>query len=234
MNTKLNFEAITVTRTTNETEFALSVQPRTMSAPSLPLPNRLLSHLLDHFSKAAGISLELLKCEWPGSWTFDHVLCEDLGQLTGRAVLDIIEQRAAKTGVPGRATALCCMDDAAAEVAISFENRPHADWTIPEPADINGFVDAWYDESGIQAWAAGTNLRQFIDGFTFGSGATVHVTVRQPGNLHHLYECIFRALGDAVRIARGAADEGRLPGDGSGLAAKIEYTVRRSGGKSVK
>ena len=45
-----------------------------------------------------------------------------------------------------------------------------------------------------------------------------------PGNLHHLYETIFRGLGDAVAVAIGTAGS-CLPGDTSGLAGRCDYTV---------
>ncbi len=228
MKTTTIIPRLCVRRTTAETSFEIRIGPRDRRTPALSLPNRMLSHLLDHFAKASGLAIELGETEWPGSWPFDHVLCEDMGQLIGRGVGAVRDALAAETGVPGRAEATVCMDEAEVRVVLSFESRPRVDWRVPIECRIDGFVDAWYGPDGSQAgWCAGTNLRQFIDGFAYGSGATITVSVARGDNLHHLYECLFRACGDAVRDALGWTSCDRLPGDTSGLAGPPEYTVRR-------
>jgi len=225
----MTFQPIRVTRKTAETEITIVVRPRTGAIKSIPIPNRILSHFVDHLCRACGVEIELVDAAWPGSWRFDHVLCEDLGQLIGRGIAALHDRRARESGVAGRASAVCCMDDAESEIVLTFEGRPSARWDIPQGADIDGFVDAWYDEStGMQAQAMGTNLRQFLDGFSYGAGATLSVNARRAGNLHHFYETVFRALGDAVGRALDLGRE-RLPGDTSGLAGACEYTVRGEG-----
>jgi imidazoleglycerol phosphate dehydratase HisB len=220
------FDPIRVRRSTDETRFEVILEPRRRPTSMLPIPNRLLSHFIDHLARAAGFTVGLVDSEWPGSWQFDHVLCEDLGQLIGRGLGEIHDRLAVASGVVGRARTACAMDDSEAEVAISFEQRPRADWTLPDGSSIDGFVDAWYDDRGrVEGQAYGTNLRQFVDGFAYGSGATVSITVRRVGNLHHLYEALFRALGDGVGAALGTGRT-RLSGDTSGLARACEYTVR--------
>jgi imidazoleglycerol-phosphate dehydratase len=189
-----------------------------------------LSHFLDHFAKAVGVTLEVPSTQWPGSWSFDHVWNEDLGQLIGRAMSAILADRAARFGVPGRGQATCCMDDALAEIVLSFEGRPSVAWAVPSDVNIDGYVDCWYDDQGrTEGTCYGTNLRQFFDGFAQGSGATTAITIRRSGNLHHLYEALFRALGDATRQALDLGMGGRLPGEGSGLAGTAEYSVHPEG-----
>lgn len=231
MTNASNIKRVRVTRTTGETTFSVVVGPRTSAEPVAGLPNRLLGHLLDHFCKASGLSLETESLDWPGSWRFDHVLCEDLGQLVGRGVAQIAEQLIAQSGIPGRADCSAVMDESIASVTLSFESRPQVDWTIRRHTDIDGFVDSWYNESGdMSGWCTGTNLRQFVDGFVFGSKVTLNVTIDTASNLHHLYEAIFRALGDAIRRALGLADAfGRLPGESSGFAGTPTYSCRELG-----
>ena len=128
------------------------------------------------------------------------------------------------TGVSGRASRRSCMDDAESVVSVSFEGRGTAHWTVPPAVDIDGWVDAWYEPGSPAASAAyGTNLRQFLDGLAFGGAITLSIEVVRAGNLHHLYETIFRNLGDCV----GAAlDTARVaPGTTSGLAAIPRYSV---------
>ena len=127
-NPKIN--RVRVTRKTSETEFSIVLGPRTSAEPVAALPNRLLSHFLDHFCKASGLNLEMESLDWPGSWRFDHVLCEDLGQLVGCGVARIAEQLIAQTGIPGRADCRTVMDESVAAVALSLESRPRVDWVI--------------------------------------------------------------------------------------------------------
>ena len=218
------FPPIQITRRTRETEFEVVLRPRSGRMQSLPVPNRLLSHFIDHLCKAGGFELELVRTDWPGSWSFDHVLCEDLGQLVGRGIAELQAIRSTERGVAGRATVSGCMDDARADLVLSFEGRPRAEWRLPEVGtDVTGFVDSWYDDTGRMAGQAfGTNLQQFLDGFALGSGATLYVTVLESGNLHHVYEVIFRALGDAIALALELSDI-RVPGDTSGLAGPATY-----------
>ncbi|HRX87448.1 MAG TPA: hypothetical protein P5572_20680 [Phycisphaerae bacterium] len=220
------FEPVRVARRTAETDFAIRVAPRTAAGGLVELPNRLLGHFVDHFARGAGLSVAVERTAWPQSWEFDHVLCEDMGQLTGRAVAAIAEERTARCGIPGRATAASAMDDAASTVRVTFESRPRCAWSVPRRVDIDGYVDSWYTEGGAAGGVCyGTNLRQFLDGFAYGSGATVAIEVASGGNLHHLYETVFRNLGDAVGAALGTAQ--RLPGEGSGLAGPPVYDVSR-------
>ncbi len=222
------FTPIEVSRRTAETEFSLKLAPRTGSTDSLDIPNRLLSHFVDHFSRGAGISIAAASTGWPGSWQFDHVLCEDMGQLLGAGVATIAQERTASVGIAGRSSVAGVMDDAAASVEISLESRPRCSWNVEPGIDVDGYVDSWYDADGAQVGRCyGTNLRQFLDGFALGSGATVAISVRAATNLHHLYEVVFRALGDAVGTALGTAV--RLSGDGSGLAGPPRYETKAIG-----
>jgi imidazoleglycerol-phosphate dehydratase len=218
------FKPLTVRRTTAETDFAIRIAPRLDAGPLLDLPNKLLAHFVDHFAKAASMNIELVSAKWPRSWEFDHVVCEDFGQLVGKGIAAIVDRRRASCGIPGRGSAFTSMDDAAGGVAVTFESRPRCTWQLPRRADVDGFVDAWYADGKPAAAAYGTNLRQFFDGFAYGSGATIVVELTAVGNLHHVYEILFRALGDAVGAALGTAQ--RLPGEGSGLAGPVKYDVR--------
>jgi imidazoleglycerol-phosphate dehydratase len=227
--TSAAFQPLTVRRATAETDFAVRLSPRTSPGGLLDLPNKLLAHFVEHFAKAAGVTVEVTQSRWPRSWEFDHVLCEDFGQLLGHGIAAIHAARRAAEGVPGRGFASATMDDAAATVTLSFEDRPRCAWRVPRRVDIDGFVDAWYgatDRPGGVAY--GTNLRQFFDGFAYGSGASVLIDVSAAGNLHHLYEVLFRALGDAVGEALGLRRT--VPGDDSGLAGTPRYEVREETG----
>lgn len=227
MDNNRTFKPIRVRRETRETTLSFVFSPRHTAGELVELPNRLLDHFLDHLLKACGVSMDISDIAWPGSWRFDHVLCEDVGQIVGNAIAAIHDQLASSHGVAGRGSAKVCMDESMAQCVLSFEGRPRCEWVVPSGDSIDGFVDAWYDESGvINGWGAGTNLRQFFDGFAIGGRCTLSIDVRSAGNLHHVFEAAFRALGDAVAMALGiGAGEGRLPNDTSGFAGAATYAI---------
>lgn len=232
MDNNRTFKPIRVRRETRETTLSFVFSPRSTAGEMVELPNRLLGHFLDHLLKACGVSLDISEVAWPGSWRFDHVLCEDVGQIVGCGFAAIHDQRVACGGVAGRGNAKVCMDESLVECVISFEGRPRCEWFGGSVDSIDGFVDAWYDASGVMSgWCAGTNLRQFFDGFAIGARCTLSVDLRTidtrgAGNLHHVFEAVFRALGDAVAVALGVgAGESRLPNDTSGFAGAANYTV---------
>lgn len=227
MSTPETFPSLRVTRRTGETSFSITLSPRRQVGGRVALPNQLLGHLLDHFLKGCGIAMAVEHAAWPGSWRFDHVLCEDIGQLVGSGVAAIHQRRVAQQGVAGRACVSACMDESLVECTISFEGRPRSDWRLADGIDIDGFVDAWYDEKGnLCGWTTGTNLRQFLDGFAIGTGCTMAMTVHRGGNLHHVFEAAFRALGDAVGAALGTQTAAsRVAGESSGFAGAAEYTA---------
>lgn len=218
------FKPIRVRRETRETTLSFVFSPRRAAGKMVELPNRLLGHFLDHLLKACGVSLDISEVAWPGSCRFDHVLCEDVGQIVGCGFAAIHDQRAAACGIAGRGSAKVCMDESMAECVVSFEGRPRCEWINASGDSIDGFVDAWFDESGVMSgWSAGTNLRQFFDGFAIGARCTLSIEARGVGNLHHFFEAVFRATGDATAIALGIGE--RLLEDTSGFAGVANYTV---------
>ena len=220
-----SIKPVRIERQTRETVFSGVLGPRSESNTRVALPNQLLGHMIDHLLKACCFSLDIATVSWPGSWKFDHVLCEDMGQLVGHGVAAIHEALANSVGVPGRAGTTTVMDEALVECTISFEGRPRCDWIVSDDSKIDGFVDAWYDDGGrLGGWASGTNLQQFFEGFAIGASATVSIVVRKGGNLHHVYEAAFRALGDAIGMSL-KIDVQRLPADTSGLAGSANYVV---------
>ena len=107
--TAFGFSDIRVTRRTQETCFGLTLRRRSGTGEPVAISNRVLSHFLDHLGRSAGLEFEAADTAWPGSWSLDHVLCEDMGQLVGRGVKAILQELSGERGTPGRGFASCCM-----------------------------------------------------------------------------------------------------------------------------
>ena len=108
MSVPKRFQPIRIRRQTRETDFCIVLEARCRPSEPVNLPNQLLAHLVDHFLKAAGVSLRDIGTTWPGSWHLDHVLCEDMGQLIGYGISALHDQLAERHGIAGRSSASGC------------------------------------------------------------------------------------------------------------------------------
>ena len=170
-----------------------------------PIP--FLNHMIEHIAYRAGFNIrtttELT------DFTLVHVIAEDLGIALGKAVKEYIDTT---DGAYGYGDAVGIIDEAKAEVAMSFESR--------------AYVDIDYHKNTIPSETEGMlseDLQTFLEGFAQGAMCTLHVDLLKGSNGHHIWEAIYRAFGSALnRVV--AIDESRI-GKTSGVAGKIEWTI---------
>ena len=170
-----------------------------------PIP--FLNHMIEHIAYRAGFNIrtttELT------DFTLVHVIAEDLGIALGKAVKEYIDT---PDGAYGYGDAVGIIDEAKAEVAMSFESR--------------AYVDIDYHKNTIPSETEGMlseDLQTFLEGFAQGAMCTLHVDLLKGSNGHHIWEAIYRAFGSALnRVV--AIDESRI-GKTSGVAGKIEWTI---------
>ena len=170
-----------------------------------PIP--FLNHMIEHIAYRAGFNIrtttELT------DFTLVHVIAEDLGIALGKAVKEYIDTT---DGAYGYGDAIGIIDEAKAEVAMSFESR--------------AYVDIDYHKNTIPSETEGMlseDLQTFLEGFAQGAMCTLHVDLLKGSNGHHIWEAIYRAFGSALnRVV--AIDESRI-GKTSGVAGKIEWTI---------
>ena len=170
-----------------------------------PIP--LLNHMIEHIAYRAGFNIrtttELT------DFTLVHVIAEDLGIALGKAVKEYIDTT---DGAYGYGDAVGIIDEAKAEVAMSFESR--------------AYVDIDYHKNTIPSETEGMlseDLETFLEGFAQGAMCTLHVDLLKGSNGHHIWEAIYRAFGSALNKVV-AVDESRI-GKTSGVAGKIEWTI---------
>ena len=170
-----------------------------------PIP--FLNHMIEHIAYRAGFNIrtttELT------DFTLVHVIAEDLGIALGKAVKEYIDKT---DGAYGYGDAIGIIDEAKAEVAMSFESR--------------AYVDIDYHKNTIPSETEGMlseDLQTFLEGFAQGAMCTLLVDLLKGSNGHHIWEAIYRAFGSALnRVV--AIDESRI-GKTSGVAGKIEWTI---------
>ncbi len=176
----------TVSRKTKETDIAVTVG-LDGGETVLDIPSGFLTHMLDAFSKHAGIGL---KVEAKGDVHVDlHHTVEDIGIVIGQALKKALGD---KRGITRYGLAKVPMDESLVEFCLDISGRPYF--------QIHG-GDVFHGQAGD------LNLElvpEFFRSLAFNAGITMHVTVCATGNGHHLAEACFkacaRAIGEALAV----------------------------------
>ena len=174
-------------------------------------PLKFLNHMIDHiayrglFNIRGGIteiSLEGMPPDAP-SRLLDHVICEDLGATLGGALGQLFVEHSEAQGVNGCGFGLSTIDEALARVVLSIEGRPGFFFTSP-----NGSMPERVEDMLC------CDLINFLEGLARGIEGTLHVDVLKGQDPHHLWESVFRALGEALRQVFGPCErrQGLIPG----------------------
>lgn len=174
-------------------------------------PLKFLNHMVDHIAYrslvtiAAGIE-EIRPAGLPAeapSRLLEHVVCEDLGATLGGAFGGLFVEQSEAAGVNGCGAAIATIDEALARVVVSVEGRAACHFAsavaaMPERVEDMHCCD----------------LLNFLDGFARGMECTLHVDVLKGRDPHHVWESVFRALGEALRQVFAPCErrKGLVPG----------------------
>jgi imidazoleglycerol-phosphate dehydratase len=172
---------------------------------------KFLNHLIDHiayrglFNIAGGIEeipLEGIPAGAP-SRLLDHVICEDLGAALGGALGQLFVEQSEAYGINGCGFSTMTIDEALARVVVSVEGRPGFFFTHPAGSMPERVEDMLC-----------CDLLNFLEGLARGMECTLHVDVLKGRDPHHLWESVFRALGEALRQVFGRCErrKGLIPG----------------------
>ncbi|MBI4227315.1 MAG: imidazoleglycerol-phosphate dehydratase [Candidatus Omnitrophica bacterium] len=167
-----------------------------------------LDHMLQLWAKHGVFDLELTAT---GDLHIDlHHTNEDLGLALGEAFKAALGP---KRGIR-RFGAYVPMDESLARVVVDISGRPHFRWDWSAGAAQQAFRrDKARVPYGVE------DARHFLESFTTKSELTIHVDVlKAGGDVHHVLEAVFkalgRALGDAVtrdpRVKGVPSTKGRL------------------------
>ncbi len=203
---------VTANRKTAESDIRVTVDfsPR-VSEPKKGLQTTMpfLNHMLEHISARGELNLEV-SVQLSDIYLY-HVVCEDIGMTLGEALRGYVEARL-ENGLKGYGFSLATIDEALARVVISFENRAYLGFSSPGVS--------------IPAQTENTNsedLKTFLEGFVQGGRCTLHVDVLKGENGHHIWEAVFRALGEALYQALETRDWRK--GITSGVAGPVKTGV---------
>lgn len=182
----------TKSRTTKETSIELSIDLDGTGTTDISTGVPFYDHMLDQIGRHGNFDLTI-KAE--GDIHIDsHHTVEDtaivLGEAFGEALGD-------KAGVRRFASGLYPLDEALVEVALDLSGRPFFVWNVEMPEAIPLGTPP-FDPSLAE---------HVMQSFATAAGITLHVSLKDGRNVHHIIEASFkglaRCLRDAVRIEGG-------------------------------
>ncbi len=174
----------TIVRKTNETDISVALQLDAGTQRDIHTGIGFFDHMLDLFGKHGFMDLSV-RCE--GDLNVDgHHTVEDVGIALGDAFLRALGD---KKGIRRYGSVILPMDEALVRAAVDVSGRPFLVFDAQLPAALIGDFDAQL-------------VQEFFRAFAFHAGIKLHIKVLSGVNLHHIVECMFkavaRALADAV------------------------------------
>ncbi len=175
--------AVTLARTTSETEVKLSLDLDGTGQAEIATGIGFLDHMLTALTRHAMFDLAV---QATGDLHVDfHHTTEDVGIVLGRALAQAVGD---KRGITRFGHAIVPMDDALAEAAVDISGRPFLAWSAAFRQPKIGEMDTELFE-------------EFFRALAFNALINLHVTVRAGSNAHHVAEACFKATARALRMA---------------------------------
>ena len=181
---KATGEKVTVERKTRESEIVCTIDSGKRREFKIDTGLQFLNHMIETVAWRLCMNIDLIfKAE---NFKLTHVIAEDSGLVLGRALGEMLEKRAEK-GVNGASRSI--IDEAGAIAAISVEGRPM--FSIEGSIDVR--TATLVEDTKV------CDLDDFLAGLALGLGATIQVTAERGVDPHHIWESVFRAVGEALR-----------------------------------
>ncbi len=145
-----------------------------------------MDHMLTLFARHGGFDLTIRAS---GDLDVDcHHTMEDLGLTMGHALTQAL---GAKEGIRRYGSFLLPMDESLALVSLDLSGRPYLVYDVQPPATHIKDLDT-------------ALFKEFFQAFSVKGGITLHIRMLSSGEVHHVFEAIFkglsRALAEAVSV----------------------------------
>jgi imidazoleglycerol-phosphate dehydratase len=171
-----------INRETKETNITIEIDLTQDFDTSINTNIPFLDHMLNAFALNANISLSV---QAEGDLEVDdHHVVEDVGIVLGQAVKEALkDQKITRYG-----TSYVPMDESLSRVVLDISNRIYLVYDVTFRNEKVGNMTL-------------CNFKEFFRAFTNESRMTLHITNLYGENDHHKIESIFKAWGQAFRIA---------------------------------
>ncbi len=174
-------------RSTSESSIELSINLDGTGASEISTSVPFFDHLLTAFSKHSLIDL---KVKATGDTHIDvHHTVEDTAIVLGQAIKQALGD---KTGIGRYGDATVPLDDALVRAVVDVSGRPYLVHT-GEPAGFEFHL--------IGGHFTGSMVRHVFEAISLNAGITVHITVLDGRDPHHIAETEFKAFARALRKA---------------------------------
>lgn len=172
-----------VTRTTKETDISLSLAIDGTGVTNIDTGVPFFDHMLNAFGRHGLFDLDV---QAKGDIEVDaHHTVEDVGIVLGKAFAQAMGE---KRGITRFGSQLLPMDEALVLVAVDISGRGQLHWDVDVPLCLLGSFDS-------------SLAKEFFIAFATNANVTLHVRMLSGGNVHHVIEACFKAVGRAMRYA---------------------------------
>lgn len=172
-----------LTRTTKETDIALSLNIDGTGVSSIDTGVPFFDHMLEAFGRHGLFDLTI---KAKGDLEVDaHHTVEDVGIVLGQAFAQAMGE---KRGIARFGSQILPMDETLVLAALDISGRGQLHWEVEVPLCLLGSFDS-------------SLAKEFFIAFATNAGVTLHVRMFTGENAHHIVEACFKAVGRAMRAA---------------------------------
>lgn len=172
-----------LTRTTKETDIALSLNIDGTGVSSIDTGVPFFDHMLEAFGRHGLFDLTI---KAKGDLKVDaHHTVEDVGIVLGQAFAKAMGE---KRGIARFGSQMLPMDETLVLAALDISGRGQLHWDVEVPLCLLGSFDS-------------SLAKEFFIAFATNAGVTLHVRMLTGENAHHIVEACFKAVGRAMRAA---------------------------------
>ncbi|NLI90670.1 MAG: imidazoleglycerol-phosphate dehydratase HisB [Peptococcaceae bacterium] len=170
-------------RKTLETDIMLTLGIDGQGKTNIETGIGFFDHMLNSLCRFAYFDLDIKAA---GDLQVDpHHTIEDCGIVLGQALREALGDKA---GIERVADCLFPMDEALAQAAVDISNRGYLAWKVDCPDGMAGDFPVEMAE-------------EFFRAFAVNAGITLHITLLDGKNRHHILEAVFKSVGRALGLA---------------------------------
>ncbi len=172
-----------VSRKTNETKIAVSVNLDGTGTSKIETGIGFFDHMLEQLSRHSLIDMDI-KADGD-LHVDDHHTVEDTGIAIGQAISKALGDR---KGITRYASLDLAMDETMTKAAVDLSGRPFLVWNVTFTSPKIGTFDTEL-------------VREFFQALSQHAGITLHVLNHYGANNHHIAETCFKAVARVLRTA---------------------------------
>ena len=172
-----------LTRKTRETDIEIALNADGSGRSSISTGIGFMDHMLELFARHGKFDLTV---KARGDLEVDaHHTMEDLGLVLGEALAKALGDKA---GIRRYCRFLLPMDETLVMIALDLSGRPMLVYDLVPPVEKVGTLDT-------------ALFHEFFQAFCVKGGINLHVKLLAGGEIHHIFEAVFKGLARALEQA---------------------------------